>query len=78
MSLAWKMVVFAELVGRSNGVGYQISFYFQMFDMRGILAYGLAMVVILAVVDRLMMRVFDRYAFRWRSEHTVWTGRVGA
>lgn len=78
MSLAWKMVVFAELVGRSNGVGYQISFYFQMFDMRGILAYGLAMVVILAVVDRLMMRVFDRYAFRWRSEHTVWAGRVGA
>lgn len=77
MSLTWKMVVFAELMGRSNGVGYQISFYFQMFDMRGILAYGLAMVLILAVVDRLMMRVWDRYAFRWRSKHAVWTGQVG-
>lgn len=78
MSLAWKMVVFAELVGRSTGVGYQISFYFQMFDMRGILAYGLAMIVILAAVDRLMMAVWNRYAFRWRSEGAVWTGPAGA
>lgn len=74
MSLAWKMVVFAELMGRSNGVGYQISFYFQMFDMRGILAYGLAMIAILAVVDQLMMRAWNWYAFRWRQERTVWTG----
>jgi len=74
MSLAWKMVVFAELVGRSSGVGYQISFYFQMFDMRGILAYGLAMIIILAAVDRLMMLLWDRYAFRWRAQGTVWTG----
>jgi len=77
MSLAWKMVVFAELVGRSSGVGYQISFFFQMFDMRGILAYGLVMVVILAAIDRLMMRAWDWYAFRWRSRQAVWTGQVG-
>lgn len=74
MSLAWKMVVFAELMGRSNGVGYQISFYFQMFDMRGILAYGLAMIVLLAGVDYVMMRAWNWYAFRWRQRRVVWTG----
>lgn len=75
MSFAWKMAVFAELMGRSSGVGYQISFYFQMFDMRGILAYGVAMIVILALVDYVMMRAWNRYAFRWRTaRHEVWAG----
>ncbi|MBO8140622.1 MAG: ABC transporter permease subunit [Firmicutes bacterium] len=74
MSLAWKMVVFAELMGRTNGVGYQISFYFQMFDMRGILAYGLVMIVVLAVVDYVIMAAWERYAFRWRRTPMTWIG----
>lgn len=65
LSLTWKMVVFAELLGRTNGVGYQINFYFQMFEMRGILAYGLAMTVVLAVVDLSILYLSER-TFRWR------------
>lgn len=74
MSLAWKMVVFAELMGRTNGVGYQIAFYFQLFDMRGILAYGLAMIVILALIDLLITVGWERYAFRWRRQPVPWSG----
>lgn len=66
LSLSWKMVVLAELLGRTSGVGYQISFYFQMFNMKGILAYGLAMMVILAIIDLGFMGAMQRYAFRWR------------
>lgn len=65
LSLSWKMVVFAELIGRTSGVGYQINFYFQMFEMRGILAYGLIMTLILATIDLLMLALGER-AFRWR------------
>lgn len=65
LSLSWKMVVFAELIGRTSGVGYQINFYFQMFEMRGILAYGLAMTLVLAAID-LSMLAFSERAFRWR------------
>lgn len=65
LSLSWKMVVFAELLGRTSGVGYQINFYFQMFEMRGILAYGLAMTLVLATVDLAMLYLSER-AFRWR------------
>ncbi len=68
LSLTWKMVVFAELLGRTSGVGYQINFYFQMFEMRGILAYGLAMTLVLAAVDLGMLYLSER-AFRWR--HSV-------
>lgn len=64
-SLTWKMVVFVELLGRTNGVGYQINFYFQMFEMRGILAYGVAMTLVLAAVDFAMLYLSER-AFRWR------------
>lgn len=65
LSLAWKMVVLAELLGRTSGIGYQIAFYFQMFNMTGILAYGLAMMVVLATIDVIFSALTQR-AFRWR------------
>lgn len=68
LSLAWKMVVLAELLGRTNGVGYQISFYFQMFNMVGILGYGVTMMIILAIVDLVLLGRWQRSAFKWRAE----------
>lgn len=67
LALAWKMVVLAELMGRTSGVGYQISFYYQMFNMRGILAYGLTMMLLLALIDLGIMNSLERYVFRWRG-----------
>jgi len=67
LALAWKMVVLGELIGRTSGVGYQISFYFQFFNMTGILAYGVTMMVLLAAVDLGVMGVVQRLAFRWRA-----------
>jgi NitT/TauT family transport system permease protein len=66
LSLAWKMVILAELLGRTSGVGYQITFYFQMFNMRGILAYGVAMMLVLAAIDLTFVGLSQRYGFRWR------------
>lgn len=67
LSLAWKMVILAELTGRTSGVGYQISFYYQMFNMPGILAYGITMMILLAVIDIVIMGGIQRWAFRWRK-----------
>lgn len=75
LALAWKMVVLGELIGRTSGVGYQISFYFQFFNMRGILAYGVTMMVVLAVIDLVLMGWLQRRAFRWRAPVKV--GAVG-
>jgi NitT/TauT family transport system permease protein len=66
LSLAWKMVILAELLGRTSGVGYQITFYFQMFNMRGILAYGVAMMLVLAAIDLTFVGLMQRYGFHWR------------
>jgi len=67
LSLSWKMVLFAELMGRPSGVGYQIAFYFQMFNMGQILAYGTATILVAAVLE-LAMSDLERRVFRWRPE----------
>ena len=67
LALSWKMVVLGELLGRTSGVGYQISFYFQFFNMRGILAYGVTMMALLAVIDLVVMGWLQRSVFRWRA-----------
>lgn len=59
LALAWKMVVLAELMGRTSGVGYQISFYYQMFNMPGILAYGITMMIILAILNIISLSETD-------------------
>src|SRR3546814_5181040 len=33
LALIWKIVLVVELLGRSNGVGFQIHLYFQLFDV---------------------------------------------
>jgi NitT/TauT family transport system permease protein len=75
LALSWKMVVLGELLGRTSGVGYQISFYFQFFNMVGILGYGVTMMVLLAIIDLGLMGALQRRAFRWRSPIRV--GSVG-
>ncbi|WP_080920229.1 ABC transporter permease [Manganibacter manganicus] len=66
IALIWKIVLVVELLGRSNGVGFQISLYFQLFDVAGILAYTLAFVAIMLAVEFMMVQPLERHATRWR------------
>lgn len=74
VSLIWKIVLVVELLGRSNGVGFQISLYFQLFDVATILAYALAFVVVMLLVEYLILQPMDRYGNRWRGERVRQTG----
>ena len=66
IALIWKIVLVVELLGRSNGVGFQIYVYFQLFDVAAILAYTLAFVAIMLAIELLLVQPFERYATRWR------------
>ncbi len=66
IALIWKIVLVVELLGRSNGVGFQISLYFQLFDVAGILAYTLAFVAVMLAVEFAMVQPLERHASRWR------------
>lgn len=66
IALIWKIVLVVELLGRSNGVGFQIYLYFQIFDVAAILAYTLAFVAIMLSIELLLVQPFERHATRWR------------
>ncbi|MEP9396556.1 ABC transporter permease [Mesorhizobium sp. KR2-14] len=67
IALIWKIVLVVELLGRSNGVGFQIHLYFQLFDVAAILAYTLAFVAIMLLIELFLVQPFERHATRWRQ-----------
>lgn len=67
LALIWKIVLVVELLGRSNGVGFQISSYFHFFDITGILAYTLAFALVIFGIEALVLRPLETYLNRWRT-----------
>lgn len=68
IALIWKIVLVVELLGRSNGVGFQIHLYFQLFDVATILAYTMAFVLVMLVVEFLILQPLEQRSNRWRAE----------
>lgn len=66
LSLVWKIVLIVELLGRPNGVGFEIGIAFQLFDVTRILAYALTFVVIILAIETLLVQPIERRASRWR------------
>ncbi|MGI4807048.1 MAG: ABC transporter permease [Janthinobacterium lividum] len=66
LALIWKVVLVAELLGCTDGVGFQIEVYFQLFDVRGILAYTLAFVLVVQLIEWAALQPLERRAARWR------------
>ena len=67
LSIIWKIVLVVELLGRSNGVGFQIGSYFHFFDITGILAYTLAFVLVIFSVEALLLLPLEAHLNRWRT-----------
>jgi len=68
LSLVWKIVLVAELLGRSNGVGAEIYTAFQLFDVARILAYAIAFVVVMVAIETFLVQPLERYVSRWRPK----------
>jgi NitT/TauT family transport system permease protein len=66
LSLVWKIVLVVELMGRPNGVGFEINIAFQLFDVALLLAYALPFTAIMLVIEALLVQPFERYVSRWR------------
>lgn len=70
LSLVWKIVLVAELLGRSNGVGAEINTAFQLFDVARILAYAIAFVVVMVAIETVVLQPLERRVSRWRPKAT--------
>ena len=67
LALVWKIVLIVELLGLSNGVGFEIQLYFQQFDVTHILAYTIAFVAVVQLIEWAVFQPLERRAGRWRQ-----------
>jgi NitT/TauT family transport system permease protein len=66
LALVWKIVLIVELLGRSNGVGFEIQLYFQQFDVTDILAYTIAFAAVIQLIEWAIFQPLERRVARWR------------
>jgi NitT/TauT family transport system permease protein len=64
--VAWKVTVFVELIGRSNGVGYQLNYAFQTFQMPDVFAWTLLFTVVMVAIELLFFKPLESRLFKWR------------
>ena len=66
LALIWKIILVVELLGRSNGMGYQLHLFFQLFDVASLLAYTIAFVAVIQLIEILLLKPLDRRALAWK------------
>jgi NitT/TauT family transport system permease protein len=65
ISLVWKIVLVVELLGRSDGVGFQIALFFQDFDINSIFAYSFAFIFIVILIEKILLNPLEIKMRRW-------------
>ena len=66
LSLIWKIVLVVELLGRSDGIGFKLQLYFQLFDVPDILAYALAFAGVVQLIEWGILQPVERRVGSWR------------
>lgn len=66
LALIWKIVLVVELLGRSDGIGFQLHMAFQVFDVSAILAYSLAFIAVVQLIELAVLQPLERRVHRWR------------
>ncbi len=68
LALIWKIVLVVEIIGRSNGVGFQINFFFAQFDLARIMVYTLSFMVIVGLIEAFIIKPWETRARFWRGD----------
>lgn len=67
LAVIWKVVLVVEFLGRSNGIGFQIHLYFQLFDVTMVLVYSLSFIVFMLTVEWLLVQPAESRVRAWRQ-----------
>ena len=66
LAIIWKIILVVELLGRNNGIGFQLHLFFQLFDVASILAYTIAFVTVIQLIEFSVLKPLDKKSQRWR------------
>lgn len=70
LAIIWKIVLVVEFLGRSDGVGFQIHLYFQLFETGYVLAYALSFVGLMLILEYAVIARIEARATLWRHLNT--------
>jgi NitT/TauT family transport system permease protein len=71
LGIIWKITVLVELIGRPNGVGFKLFYWYQLADMRQVLAWTLLFTIIMLLIELAILKPIERRVFAWRPEVAV-------
>ncbi len=66
LGIIWKITVVAELIGRDSGIGFQLHFWFELFNMPQVFAWTLFFTIIMLFIELCIFKPLETYLFRWR------------
>ena len=66
LGIVWKIAVLVELLGRPNGVGFKLFYWYQIADMSQVLAWTLLFTVVMLFIELVILKQIDRRLFGWR------------
>ena len=70
-AIAWKIVILAELFGAENGIGFMISYWYHMFNMRQVLAWVVIFTILMFALEYGVIRPLERKILSWRPEAKI-------
>ncbi len=71
LPLAWKMAIITEMMGLSNGVGYQLVYWFHVLDMTRVFAWMLLFTAVMLVVEYAVIKPLERRFLAWKPDVTL-------
>lgn len=66
LGISWKICTTIELIGMSSGVGYQLYYWYGLFNMTQVFAWTVTFIAVLFVIEYLLINPFERQATAWR------------
>jgi len=72
LGLAWKVIVLVEGFGFSNGVGYQVMHQFDLFSVKGVLAWAITFLIVMIFLEFGVVGLLERSVTRWRPRVEAW------
>jgi NitT/TauT family transport system permease protein len=66
LGTAWKIATVVELIGLSSGVGYELNYWFGLFNMTQVLAWTIAFTIVLLLIEFIILKPIEIWLTRWR------------
>jgi NitT/TauT family transport system permease protein len=66
LGIIWKITVFVELIGWPNGVGFKLFYWYQLADMKQVLAWTLLFTLVMLAIELVLLKRLERHLFSWR------------